>query len=246
MKKSKSYFIYGHHSVKAALLNQYRDIIKFYYCDDNILYDLAKKRDIPCERLDKNTFKKFLTQHAKIHGNHQFCLCEVMNLSTMDINHLIEDKENIHLVICDRITDPHNIGTILRNAHIFGIDGLIMQDRQSPSEYTTISHVASGAVEYVPIYHVVNLARTIEMLKKNDFWVIGFHENGQYTLDNIALSSKMAYILGSEGSGMRPLVEKSCDMTAHIDMADNHIGSLNVSAASAVIFHHFYQKRNAS
>lgn len=240
MKNHKQQFIYGHHAVKAALENEERDVICYYYQEPNELLTQANTRGIESKKLAKQEFNNML----KV-TNHQMCAVSAMPLAMRDLKKDIDmlcQRQKLRFAICDQITDVHNIGAILRSCHVFGIDALIMQQRQSPQENSVMCHISSGAIEYVPIYHVVNIARTIDWLKQYDFWAIGFVEDAKKTLQDIELADKMLYILGNEGYGIRPNVQASCDDMARIAMADNHIGSLNVSASAAVIFHHYFNK----
>jgi 23S rRNA (guanosine2251-2'-O)-methyltransferase len=161
---------------------------------------------------------------------HQGLLAEAEPLDSPDIGDL--PQEGIVLVL-DQITDPHNVGAILRSAAAFGALGIVTQDRHSPPEGGVIAKAASGALERVPWARVVNLARALEEVAGADFWRIGLAGDAGTDLKDALGPPRVALVLGAEGPGMRSNTRDHCDALARLPIGDA-VESLNVSNAAAV------------
>ena len=138
------------------------------------------------------------------------------------------------VMILDGVTDPHNVGAILRVCAAFGCKSLVMQDRSAPQITGALAKSAAGAAEYVDIIRVKNLARTVRDLKKNGYMIYGADGGSETSLPDVKFSTKSVIIMGSEGSGMRRLVREECDFIVSIPM-DPQMESLNVSVASGIL-----------
>lgn len=139
-------------------------------------------------------------------------------------------------VALDQVTDPHNVGAILRSSAVFGLRGMILPKNNAPKESGVMAKAASGAIDLIPRCYVTNLQRTIADFKKEGFWVVGLAEEGVEELSGFQWPEKTLLIMGSEGSGMRSLVKESCDYIVKISSSST-FSTLNVSNAAAVCFY---------
>ena len=140
------------------------------------------------------------------------------------------------IAILDQVTDPHNVGAILRSAAVFGLSSIVMTDRNSPPQSGVLAKSASGALEHVSICRVGNLARAMEKLGKQGFTLIGLDGDSSNELSALDLTGKIALVLGAEGAGLRRLTREYCDWLARLP-ASGPMRSLNVSNAAAVAFY---------
>jgi 23S rRNA (guanosine2251-2'-O)-methyltransferase len=164
------------------------------------------------------------------------------------LSHSLDDiLENIKgpplLLILDGVTDPHNLGAILRSADAFGAHAVIAPKDNAVGINATVEKVASGAAETVPYIMVTNLARTIEELKEQNIWVIAADMDGDQTLSGIDAKTGIAWVLGSEGEGIRRLVKQSCDQVARIPLGGT-VESLNVSVSAALCLYETARQRS--
>jgi 23S rRNA (guanosine2251-2'-O)-methyltransferase len=166
---------------------------------------------------------------------HQGIALEAAPLPELMLHEVIVGDNAPDLVIAlDQVTDPHNVGAIARSAAAFGAGAVIMTERNAPGLTGVLAKAASGAIEHVPLIHIVNLARAIEELQQAGYWCVGLAEEGGRDLGECDLTGgRTALILGAEGEGLRQLTRKKCDEVARLPTG-GPIGSLNVSNAAAV------------
>ena len=150
--------------------------------------------------------------------------------------------ENALIVICDELSDPHNLGAIMRSAECAGAHGVIIPKRRSVGLTATVAKASAGAVEYMKVARVTNINNAINELKEKGVWVFGTAAEGSVPMYKADLTSPAAIVIGNEGDGMSPLVRKNCDMLVHIPMKGN-ISSLNASAAASILLYEAVRQR---
>ena len=161
-----------------------------------------------------------------------------------DILKIAEDKgQPPFIIILDEIADPHNFGAILRTANAVGAHGVIIPKRRAIGLTSAVSKASAGAIEYVPVARVTNIAQTIEYLKKNNVWVVGTDSTGEKAFYNSDLKGSIALVVGSEGEGMGKLIREKCDFVVNIPM-QGEISSLNASVAAAIVMYEILKQRN--
>lgn len=147
------------------------------------------------------------------------------------------------LVILDEVEDPHNLGSILRTADATGVHGVIIPKRRAAGLTSTVAKASAGAIEYVPVARVTNLARTIEDLKERNIWVVGTDASGTEEFRQARFDMGVALVIGSEGKGMSRLIREKCDFTVKLPMA-GRVTSLNASVAGALLMYEVYRQRH--
>lgn len=153
----------------------------------------------------------------------------------------MEEGSGALVLVLDGITDPHNLGAILRSADQFGVDLVVIPERRSVQANETVVRVSSGAAQYVPIAVVTNIAREIETLKEHGFWIYGADMSGEVSYD-MDYAHRSAIVMGSEGDGLSQLVRKRCDIITSIPM-QGHIDSLNVSVATGILLYEYRRRQ---
>ena len=198
--------------------------------------DEAKKRNIVIQQADGARLDRMANGE-----NHQGVIAMISAYSYVSVNDIISDKDDAFVIICDKITDPHNLGAIIRTANCVGADGVIIPKRDSAGVNSVVMKTSAGAVEYTPVAKVTNLASTIDELKEQGFWITAADMDGQSMYD-IDFKGKIAIVVGSEGKGVSRLVREKCDFIAQIPMY-GEINSLNASVAAAVLMYEAVRQR---
>ena len=246
MNKS-SFFIVGKHAVIEALKNPNRKVLRLFLTEES-------KKIIHRENQNNNLLK-----NIKIHFKtkkeldnyttrenllHQGFVAEVEHLENISIKNFIKtNNKDITLVCIDKVTDPRNIGSIIRSAASFNLDGLIVQERSFPDESKLMYKAASGALENLNIFKVSNINTTLKLLRDNNFWIYGFESGAKKNFTDVKWKGNNVLLFGSEGYGIRKHTLKYTDFLVKIDISKK-IESLNISNSAAVVFHHlnFYKK----
>lgn len=240
--------LWGQHAVEAAYANLDRTIINAFITPESedklhaIYQNLSASRrsSLPDPVILSRTEMDMMTAqrdeaHSSIHQGLALHVKPLDGLDITDILTLIEqaDDKSVRLLILDQVTDPRNIGAILRSARAFGTDAIIMTSRHAPEETGVLARAAAGALETVPLVRVTNLARSLDQLHDRHVTLAGLDAAGTTSLDILARTPHLGLILGSEGSGMRRLTRESCDHITAIEM-ETESESLNVSVAAAI------------
>ena len=223
--------IWGRHAVTAALANPERTIRRVWGTREALAAFGGFPPEIPLTYAEVADLGRLVPSDAP----HQGVVIEVEPLPDIWLGDLLEqaDGANRPLVLLDQVTDPHNVGAVLRSCAAFDALGLITQDRHSPPESGTIARAASGALEIVPWVRVVNLARAMDEMAEAGFWRVGLTGTATQTLAETIGSQRIALVLGAEGEGLTPEALAAADTIVRIPMAHG-IDSLNVAAAAAV------------
>lgn len=244
MSKS-SVILYGRHPVMAAIANPERGVSKIL-CTKDIFDELkehCQKHNINLALLntvDRREIDRVVPREAVHQGFAVYC-SELPEYSLEDICILSDQTEDSHVLVLDQVTDPQNIGAIIRSCVAFNTLALIMQDKNSPNETGAMTKASAGTIEHLPICRVTNLSRAIHQLKDAGFWTVGMDGYATTTIDKMNKKGKIAIIMGSEGKGMRRLVEESCDTTVKLPTSDK-VESLNVSTAAAIALYEVTRK----
>ena len=244
MTKS-TFFIVGKHAVIEALKNPKRKVLRLFLTEES---KKSIHRNSPRKNLlkDQKIFfktKKELDKYCKNEGiQHQGFVAEIEHLEKIELKKFINNKKNSTLVCLDEITDPRNIGSIIRSAASFNIDGIIIKERLYPAESKLMYKSASGAIENINIFDVPNINTILKYLRENNFWVYGFDSNTEKDFTEIKWTGNNVLLFGSEGYGIKMHTKKYTDFLVKIKI-DNKIESLNVSNSAAIAFHYINSKK---
>ena len=220
---------WGKHAVSAALDNPDRKVLRAWATREASEFMLFPK-DVQVTLAEAPDLGRLVPSDAP----HQGIVIEVEPLEDAWLDDVLaEAPEHAVLLVLDQVTDPHNVGAILRSAAAFGAVGIVTQDRHSPPESGALAKAASGALERVPWVRVVNLARALEQIGEAGFWRIGLAGEAEADLKSALGPPRVALVLGAEGAGMRQNTREHCDALARLPITDS-IESLNVSNAAAV------------
>ncbi len=247
MNKS-SFFIVGKHAVLEALKNPKRKVLRVFLTEE------SKKnihRFSPNNNLLKNIkifykTKKEMDKFSKNEGIlHQGFIAEIEHLENIDIKEYIKKKDNLNFVCLDNVSDPRNIGSIIRSAACFKIDGIIVKDRHFPRESKIMYKSASGGFEHINIFKVSNINTILKYLREKNFWVYGFDAQSDKDFTKVKWEGKNVLLFGSEGFGIKKHTEKYTDFLVKIDI-NKKIESLNISNSASIVFHHINQQKKTS
>ena len=244
MKKT-TFLIVGKHAVLEALKNPNRKIERVFLTED------AQKK-LNRENQNLNLFKKinvFFKSRKELDNlcgrdetSHQGLVAEVEQLEEITLKEFIIEnmKENLNLIALEEVTDPRNIGSIIRSAVAFNIDGIIVKERSFPSKSKLLYKSASGGTEHIKIFKVANVNTALKFLKTKEFWVSAFDVNAKKDFTKHNWKGKNILLFGSEGFGIRAKTLENSDFRFKVNMNDN-IESLNISNTVSVVCHHIFQ-----
>ena len=246
MNKS-SFFIVGQHAVIEALKNPKRKVLKVFLTEESKknIHRKSPNYNLLTEVKVFYKTKKELDKYSTKEGTlHQGYVAEVENLEKISLKEFVKEKKNITLVCLDSVTDPRNIGSLIRSAASFNLDGIIVKERSFPGQSKLMYKAASGSIEHINIFEVSNINSTLKNLKKNNFWIYGFEGSSKKNFTEIDWNGNNVLLFGSEGDGLHKHTSKYADFLVKIDI-NKKIESLNISNSASIVFHHlsFLKKR---
>ncbi len=230
--------IYGRYPLIESLKNK-ENIVKIFISREargepiETIKKLARRAKIPVRMINSSELDKMVSNE-----NHQGVLGKLSAIKYARLDKILsltKQKEEALILILDRIKDPHNLGAIIRSAHLFGADAIIIPSKEAAGVTETVFKTSAGTVTYMSVIQVTNLVQSIEILKKHDFWIVGVEKGGQ-DCSKQKLTGKIALVLGSENKGIKELIKKKCDILLSIPTSGK-IDSLNVSCAASVLMY---------
>jgi len=239
MNDNKKIWIYGKHAATSALLNKNRNIYKVLTTSENYkqIEPLVKNR-----KLAPSFIKNKELDHLFKDATHQGIALEASSIfhhnTTHTFNNILKKKNSL-IIILDRLTDPQNIGNIIRSAHAFNADAILTPKDHSFSETPTLTKAACGAIDHIPVIYITNLVSTIKKLKDEGYWLVGLDSNATERLHDFKFTPKTVVVLGAEGSGLRELTRKNCDFLLKIAMNET-AESINASNACAIALYNYF------
>ena len=239
MTKS-NFFIVGKHPVTEALRNPNRKVLRIFLTEESKKSINRENQNINLLK-DVKVFFKTKKELDKYCRNeqilHQGYVAEIEPIISISLKEFITSKNKITLACIQNVTDPRNIGSVIRSAASFKIDGLIVQDRLYPETSKTMYKASSGAIEHINIFKVSNINSTLKYLREKNFWVYGFDNKSKKNFLEINWDGNNVLLFGSEGFGLNQKTEKYIDFFVKINI-NNKIDSLNISNSAAIVFHH--------
>jgi 23S rRNA (guanosine2251-2'-O)-methyltransferase len=235
-----STWLFGIHAVSAALDNAQR-IVHRLVATRTGEGKLApsEQSSVRAEIVDRDTLEALLPPGAV----HQGVALHAAPLPNVELKDVIERApDTACIVVLDQVTDPQNVGAIMRSAAAFGATAIVLQDRHTPPVTGALAKAASGAVEYLPLVRVTNLSRALDVLKSAGYWCVGLDGEADIALPDAKLDGRVGLVMGSEDSGLRRLTAENCDALARLPTSQT-FGTLNVSAASAAALYEVARSR---
>ena len=242
MKKT-SFLIIGKHAVTEALRNPNRKVLKVFLTE-------SSKKKLNVENQNLNLFKGVTLIYktkkeldrlcSKDEISHQDLIAEIEHLEEIKIKDFInnnKEEKKITFVALEEVTDPRNIGSIIRSAASFNINGLIVKERSFPEESKLLYKSASGCMEHINIFKVSNISSTLKYLKTRNFWICGFDKDGSKDFTKHDWKGNNVLLFGSEGYGLKYQTTKNSDYLLKI-LINKNVESLNISNSAAVVFHY--------
>jgi 23S rRNA (guanosine2251-2'-O)-methyltransferase len=234
-------WLYGRHPVLAALANPERRIERLLATKEMAERHVAEFAGKPVQVLARDEMAQRLPAGA-VHQGLAALVAPLEESVLEDV--LARCGDNALVLALDQVTDPHNVGAILRSAAAFGAAGLVVTERHAPADTGVLAKAASGGLEMVSLVRAVNLARALEQLKDAGFWIYGLDERGDASIGSLDLSGRVCIVLGAEGEGLRRLTTEKCDRLVTIP-TDAALASLNVSNAASIALYEWARRRTS-
>lgn len=244
-KAASGHWLYGIHAVQEALSNSQRRIERLLATPEAAQRlaekGLSQDQLRVIEPADRSAIDELIGAD-KVHQGLALKTHPLPDLDIQDSLSGLEETEPALIIALDHVTDPHNVGAILRSASAFGARAVLTTKHNAPEETGVLAKSASGAVEHVPIVRVTNLGRSLKECQDLGFWVVGLDASGSEEIDQMELPTRCVLVLGAEGEGLRPGVATSCDYMARLPMS-GRMESLNVSNAAAISMYEWLRRR---
>lgn len=243
---SEADYIYGRRAVLEALRSAAERMNKLFIAEGTHgrtiteIRDLARRKNVLTKTVPRRTLERYVPE-----GSHQGVAASVAPVDYTDADELMTPYHKgkpALLLLLDGITDPQNLGAILRSADGVGVDGVIIPRRRSVALTPVVAKHSAGASRYVRVARVTNIATTVDHLKENGIQTVGMAGDADSAMYEVDFTSPTGIVIGSEGAGLRPLVRRKCDLTARIPMQGN-VSSLNASVAAAVVLYEALRQR---
>ena len=247
--KEHSVLIFGLHSVQALLNHAPERVLQLFVQKERhdqrlqTVESLAQQHGVALQRVSRERLEQMQSGNV-----HQGVVAEIRPAAVLgeaDLIRIIESARSPLLLVLDGIQDPHNLGACLRTAEAVGVDAVIAPRDKAAGLSATVRKVASGAAELLPFVQVVNLARTLKMVREHGVWVVGAAGETAQSLYETDLNRPLALVLGAEGSGLRRLTAEHCDQLVRIPMV-GRVESLNVSVAAGVLLYETLRQRGGA
>jgi len=238
----KYYWLYGYHAVKSALNNPLRRLERLLATPSAIEGLGTLPTTCPEPKLVPPSD---LSALLPIGAVHQGVVAKASTLPPISFDQIfltLQTKQDYPVLVLDQVTDPRNVGAILRSAAAFKSPAIIMQERHAPAESGAMAKAASGALDLVPIVRATNLSRTLKKLASEGYWIVGLDHDGPTPLSASPINKPVVLVLGAEGKGLRRLTRQHCDILSKIDI-EKTIGSLNVSTSAAIALYELSRRR---
>ncbi len=236
--RDDGHWLYGRHAVLAAIANPFRELRQILLTReaqgrlaDELAAAIARRGTTTAapQIVDRGDLETVLGSAV-----HQGIAALAAPLPERDLSEVLPaDGQDGVIMVLDQVTDPHNVGAVLRSAEAFGAGAVVITERHAPEETGTLAKSASGALERMPLIRIVNLARELDYLKSRGFWILGLAGEATQTLTDARPGGRIALVLGAEGEGLRRLTREHCDLLVRLPMTGS-MPSLNVSNAAAV------------
>ena len=241
----RSFFIVGKHAVIGALKNPNRKILRVFLTEESKknIHRVSQKKDL---LKDVKVYFKTKKELDKYTGNdeilHQGYVAEIEHLEELILKEFIKNKNNLTFACLNEVTDPRNIGSIIRSAASFNLNGILVKERHFPDESKLMYKSASGCVEHINIFKVSNINTTLKFLREKNFWVYGFDSKSKKDFTEFDWKGNNILLFGSEGFGIKKHTDKYTDFSTKIEINQN-IESLNISNSAAIVFHHIMKRK---
>ncbi len=244
----KSFFIVGKHAVIAALRNPQRKVLRIFLTEESkkIIHRTDEKQNLLKDiKIFYKTKKELDKYTGKENILHQGFIAEIEHREELSLKEFIKVKKNLTLACLDEVTDARNIGSIIRSASSFNVDGIIVKERHFPEESKLMYKSASGCMEHINIFKVSNINTALKSLRDKNFWIYGFDANSDKDFTEVDWKGNNVLLFGSEGFGIKKHTEKYADFFVRIKINKN-VESLNISNSASIVFHHISKVKNIS